>query len=155
MHPDGAGGLHIIPLADTQHLRPHQPCWIRPGAKRNRKDDDGHGWADGADEGERQKEIRHDLEGVGNTHQRLIYEATGKSGNCADDGADHEGGGGSADADEQGCLRTVGKSRQYIAAQPVGAEGEGGVGEGRDERLTDDRQRVTGKQKGSGERRHS
>ncbi len=154
MHADGAGGLHIVALADAQHLRPHQPCRIRPCAERNGQNDCRHGGADGADEGKRQQEVRHDLEGIGDAHQRFIHEAVGKTGNRADNGAENKCCGGRTHADEQRCLRAMGKFGQHIAAQPVGAERQGDIRKGRNQRLADDRQRVAGKQEGCGERNY-
>ena len=79
-----------------------------------------------ADEGERQQKARHDLEGVDDAHQRLVDQPAGKAGKRADQRADDDRDRGRGDADGQRGARAVHQSGQHVAAEPVGAEREGG-----------------------------
>ena len=84
-----------------------------------------------ADEGQRQQEARHGLEGVDDAHQRLVDQSAGEAGERADQRADR-----SARRTRRRCPPSamrgaMDKLGQHVAAEPVGAERQRGVLEGR------------------------
>ena len=83
---------------------------------------DAERWADDADEGQRQQEARHGLEGVGDAHQHLVDDAAGKAGERADDRADDDRRRGGGKPDGERGAGAVNDAGQHVAAEPVGAE---------------------------------
>ena len=84
----------VVALADRQHFGARDARRSGPGAERDGDHDHAERRADDADEGQRQQEARHGLEGVGDAHQHLVDEAAGKAGQRADHRADDERRGG-------------------------------------------------------------
>ena len=122
VHADDAGGGDIVALADRQHLGARQPRRPGPGAERDGEDHHRQRGADDADEGQRQQEARHDLEGVDDAHQRLVDQPAGEARERADQRADDDGDDGCGDADGERGARAVHQAGQHVAAEPVGAE---------------------------------
>ena len=147
MHADDAGARHIVALADRQHFGARHARRAGPGRERDGRHHDAERRADDADEGQRQQEARHGLEGVGDAHQHLVRQSAGEAGQGADDGADGERGGGGREPDHQRGAGAVEQFGQHVAAEPVGAERQRPILERRRQRRTGDGQRIAGKQK--------
>jgi hypothetical protein len=152
MHAGNTRGGDIVPPAHGKHLGAGEPRGIGPGAERDGQHHDRHRGADDADEGERQQEARHDLEGIDHAHQRLVGNPSGKARRKPHRKADRQRRQRRGEADEERGARAMHDAGQDVAAEPVGAERKGGIGEGRRQRPAGDPQRIAGEEDGRQQR---
>ena len=106
----------------------HQAGPERPVGDAERQDDVFDRRAQRLGDGDRQHDLRHRQEHVGDAHQEIARPAAVVAGEEADRHADHDGGSDGDNGDGDGDAGAEQDATQQIAAHPVGAQPVHGVG---------------------------